>query len=88
MAADLSFRMGWLDSGFRNRICMLVKKAGLPVVAPPLGTERWIELMQVDKKNVGGEIQFVLLKTLGEAVVTKVPEDMLLATLTACTASN
>ncbi len=88
MAADLSFRMGWLDSGFRNRICMLVRKAGLPVVAPPLGTERWIELMQVDKKNVGGEIQFVLLKTLGEAVVTKVPEDMLLATLTACTASN
>ena len=37
--------------------------------------------MQVDKKNAGGEIQFVLLKTLGEAVVTPVPMDLLGATL-------
>ena len=88
MAADLSARMGWLDESFGNRIRMLVKKAGLPVVAPALGAERWIELMQVDKKNIGGEIQFVLLKALGKAVVAKVPEDMLLATLKECVASN
>ena len=81
MAADLSCRMGWLDATLRDRIRALVEKAGLPVVSPALGTERWIGLMQVDKKNAGGEIQFVLLKTLGEAVVTPVPMDLLGATL-------
>ncbi|MCZ4053443.1 bifunctional shikimate kinase/3-dehydroquinate synthase AroKB [Oxalobacter sp. OxGP1] len=81
MAADLSCRMGWLDATLRDRIRALVEKAGLPVVSPALGTERWIGLMQVDKKNAGGEIQFVLLKTLGEAVVTPVPMDLLSATL-------
>ena len=81
MAADLSCRMGWLDATLRDRIRALVEKAGLPVVSPALGTERWVGLMQVDKKNAGGEIQFVLLKTLGEAVVTGVPMDLLNATL-------
>ncbi len=81
MAADLSCRMGWLDTALRDRIVALVEKAGLPVVSPTLGTERWVELMQVDKKNAGGEIQFVLLRTLGEAVVNGVPMDLLDATL-------
>ena len=71
VAADLSCRMGWLDEEARKRIRGLVERAGLPIVAPALGMDRWIELMQVDKKNVGGEIQFVLLKALGDAVVTK-----------------
>lgn len=81
MAADLSCRMGWLDASLRDRIRALVEKAGLPVVSPALGTERWVGLMQVDKKNAGGEIQFVLLRTLGEAVVTTVPMELLNATL-------
>ena len=63
----------------------MVAAARLPIVAPDLGADRWIELMQVDKKNVGGEIQFVLLRPLGSALVTTVPEEMLRATITACT---
>ncbi len=85
MAADLSCRMGLLDENSRDRIRNLVEKAGLPTVAPDLGNDRWIELMEVDKKNVGGEIQFVLLKSMGSAFVTKVPENLLLETLKACT---
>ena len=85
MAADLSSRMGLLDEASGNRITNLVKKAGLPTVAPDLGDDRWISLMEVDKKNVGGEIQFVLLKAMGKAFVTKVPENLLLETLKACT---
>ena len=81
MAADLSCRMGWLDVTSRDRIRALVEKAGLPVVSPDLGVERWVGLMQVDKKNAGGEIQFVLLRALGEAVVTPVPMNLLDATL-------
>ncbi len=85
MAADLSCRMGLLDEVSRDRIRNLVEKAGLPTVAPDLGNDRWIGLMEVDKKNVGGEIQFVLLKTIGNAFVTRVPQNLLLETLKACT---
>lgn len=82
MAADLSSRMGWLDAVSVKRIRALVKKAGLPVVAPVMDTKRWVDLMSVDKKNAGGEIQFVLLKTLGESVVTRAPTELLHETLT------
>ena len=84
MAADLSWRMELLDENSRDRISNLVEKAGLPTIAPDLGNDRWIELMEVDKKNVGGEIQFVLLKSMGSAFVTRVPENLLLETLSAC----
>lgn len=85
MAADLSCRMGLLDERSRDRIRDVVEKSGLPTVAPDLGSDRWIGLMEVDKKNIGGEIQFVLLKAMGHAFVTKVPENLLLETLKACT---
>jgi len=61
----------------------LVKAAGLPVKAPDLGIERWLELMEVDKKNEGGQIKFILIKPLGTPVIMSVPQDVLLATLKA-----
>jgi 3-dehydroquinate synthase len=84
MAADLSHRLGFIDAGARGRIEALVKAAGLPVEAPDLGEERWLELMEVDKKNEGGQIKFILLKPLGTSVIMPVPQEALLATLKAC----
>jgi len=84
MAADLSCRLGFIDAHTRDRLAALVKAAGLPVVAPDLGTGTWMELMQVDKKNEGGVIKFILLRPLGTALITSVPSDMLAQTLTAC----
>ena len=84
MAADLSHRLGFIDAATRSRMTALVQAAGLPVVAPDLGTERWLELMQVDKKNEGGQIKFILLKPLGTPVIMPVPQDALLATLKTC----
>ena len=86
MAADLSQRLGLIDAAERERVAALVRAAGLPDVAPDLGAERWLELMQVDKKNEGGQIRFILLKPLGAPLITTVPQDALLATLQACTA--
>ncbi|GAB3441408.1 bifunctional shikimate kinase/3-dehydroquinate synthase AroKB [Massilia solisilvae] len=86
MAADLSQRLGYIDSAAVERVRALVKAAGLPVVAPDLGAERWIELMEVDKKNEGGQIKFILLKPLGSPCVTSVARETLLETLAACTA--
>lgn len=84
MAADLSHRLGFIDGGTRKRMTALVKAAGLPTVAPDLGAERWLELMQVDKKNEGGQIKFILIKPLGTPVIMPVPQDALLATLKDC----
>ncbi|TWI45472.1 3-dehydroquinate synthase [Pseudoduganella flava] len=84
MAADLSHRLGFIDRATVDRIRTLVEAAGLPVKAPDLGAERWLELMEVDKKNEGGAIKFILLKPLGTAIVTSAPQDALLATIAAC----
>lgn len=81
MAADLSHRLGFIDAMTKTRIAALVKAAGLPTVAPDLGVERWIELMQVDKKNEGGQIRFILIRPLGTPLIMPVPQDMLEATL-------
>ena len=85
MAADLSYRLGYIDLASKERLCALVKAAGLPVVAPDLGTQRWLELMEVDKNHEGGAIKFILLKPLGTTLITSVQQEVLLQTLAACT---
>src|SRR5580765_159625 len=85
MAADLSYRLGYIDATAKNRLTALVKAAGLPATAPDLGLSRWLELMEIDKKNENGRTRFILLKPLGHSLVTDVPQNLLLQTLTACT---
>jgi shikimate kinase / 3-dehydroquinate synthase len=85
MAADLSVRMGYVSPAEQARLVALVTAAGLPTVAPDLGSSRWLDLMEVDKKNEGGQIKFILLKPLGSTIITAAPTDLLTATLTACT---
>ena len=84
MAADLSQRLGYIDSIACERITRLVAAAGLPVTAPDLGRATWRELMEVDKKNEGGVISFILLRPLGKACITAAPDQALAATLDAC----
>ena len=83
MAADLSRRLGLVDEASVRRLRALAEAAGLPTVAPDLGHARWIELMEVDKKNEGGAIKFILIKPLGSPSVTTAPREQLLATLEA-----
>ena len=87
MAADLSHRLGFIDAASKERLTAVVKAAGLPVVAPNLGTARWLELMEVDKKNEGGQIKFILIKPLGTPLITNAPQEILLQTIAACIAS-
>ncbi len=83
MAADLSVRLGYLDEASRARIVKLVAQAKLPVKGPALGTDRYVELMQVDKKAEGGAIKFILLKRFGDTLITRAPDDAVAATLAA-----
>ncbi len=83
LAADLSRRMGWLTDRDVARIRDLIERAGLPVTPPPqLDTARMRELMAVDKKVIEGQLRLVLLRRIGEAVVTAdFPPELLMATL-------
>jgi 3-dehydroquinate synthase len=70
LAADLSRRMGLIAEADVERIGALFRRAGLPVVAPGLGYDAYMDYMGVDKKVEGGRIRFVLFKQLGEAFVS------------------
>jgi 3-dehydroquinate synthase len=67
MAAELSLRLKKIGQGDVGRIRALIARAGLPVKAPPLSPEEMLALMAVDKKAAGGELRFVLLRSIGQA---------------------
>jgi len=82
LAADLSHRLGWIDAADVARLTSLLARAGLPVVAPPIGAGRALALMGLDKKVLAGRIRLVLLRRLGEGVVSgDYPSEALEATL-------
>ncbi len=70
MAADLSARLDWLSREDLARVEQLLLRAKLPVRGPAISAQKMKELMSVDKKVHDGKIRLVLLKALGEAVVT------------------
>lgn len=87
LAAELSARMNMIGRIEVERIRRIYVLAGLPVVAPSLGPEKYLSLMELDKKVEGGKMRFILLRRIGEAVVHSfVPAEVLTETLVECTA--
>ena len=71
MAADLSARHGWLSLDAVRRTEKLLQQSNLPTNTPDeMDTARFLELMAVDKKVVDGGLRLVLLKAIGDAVLT------------------
>ena len=70
LAADLSQRLGWLKTEEVQRIAALFAASSLPVQAPALGVEKYLDLMGLDKKVQDGKIRLVLQKGIGKAVIT------------------
>ncbi|MDH5358871.1 MAG: 3-dehydroquinate synthase, partial [Gammaproteobacteria bacterium] len=71
MAAELSQRMSWIDTDTVERIKKILVAAGLPITTPSdMTSEQFMSLMAVDKKVQNGLIRLVLLKGIGEAVIT------------------
>ena len=70
LAADLSQRMGWLNDAEVKRIHALLSASSLPLKAPNLGVEKYLDLMQSDKKVENGKIRLVLQQGIGKAVIT------------------
>jgi 3-dehydroquinate synthase len=74
LAADLSHRVGLMPVEFVTRLRTLIERAGLPAVPPRLGSDRYLQLMRVDKKAEAGAIRFVLIEALGRAGLHAVPD--------------
>lgn len=70
LAADLSLRMGWLTQAEVKRMHDLLTKARLPLEAPKLGVEKYLDLMQLDKKVSDGKIRLILQQGIGKSVIT------------------
>ncbi len=86
MAVDLSERLGWVDASLNTRLCELLQRAQLPIMAPNMSEVQFLELMAGDKKALDHKIRLVLLRALGEAVVTtEFGTEQLSATLAHCT---
>ena len=85
MALEMSMRLGWIDQAERDRGIRLLQDAGLPVVPPQEMTPaHFMEHMAVDKKVLDGRLRLVLLRQMGEAVITDdYPKEILQATLSA-----
>ncbi|MEZ0330185.1 MAG: 3-dehydroquinate synthase, partial [Methylophilaceae bacterium] len=70
LAADFSRRLGWIDTEQFARITNILKAALLPIDAPDLGVERYLDLMGLDKKVENGKIRLVLQQGIGKSVIT------------------
>lgn len=88
MALDLSMRMGAINNDDCARAVQLLQRANLPVKAPAsMSNERFIELMEIDKKVQDGRLRLVLLHALGQAYVAdNIDSSLLHETLAACRA--
>lgn len=82
MAADLSCQLKLITPVLYNRIRRLIQACGLPIIAPALGIERYLEFMATDKKNlIDNALRFVLLSDLGKTQINIVPTDSVINTL-------
>jgi 3-dehydroquinate synthase len=69
MAAELSRRMKLISEADVQRIRRILLQAELPVVAPKMPAEKYLQLMTLDKKVEAGKSRFIVLNRIGEAVM-------------------
>ncbi|MFA7555391.1 MAG: 3-dehydroquinate synthase [Spongiibacteraceae bacterium] len=75
LAAELSARMGWLSEGDVSSVRQILLRAKLPVELPAMTCEQFLSLMLVDKKVLDGRLRLVLLKHIGEALISSDIQD-------------
>jgi 3-dehydroquinate synthase len=73
LAARTSAALGWIGAADCARIESLLERAGLPTHAAGIDVDELLDRMQLDKKAGSAGLKLVLLKGLGQAVVTQSP---------------
>ncbi|MGH1484898.1 MAG: 3-dehydroquinate synthase [Cellvibrionaceae bacterium] len=86
VAAELSAQLGWIKGGEVDRLRTLLVAAELPVQIPSdMSVEKFLDLMSVDKKVIDGRLRLVLLKAIGESIVTdEAPKEAVASAIGAC----
>ncbi len=69
LAARLSARLGRAAAADAERLAALLAACGLPRALPATDPARLVELMRLDKKNLGGRLRLVLWRGIGQAEV-------------------
>jgi 3-dehydroquinate synthase len=89
LAAALSEKVCDLPAESVSRVKKVVQAIGCPTTAPALdGFEQWMTLMRGDKKTQGGEIKFVLMPKIGQAIVAGAPTGAVQAVIAAHTGAT
>jgi 3-dehydroquinate synthase len=88
MAADLSARLGHISKTDAQRLKRIIASMHLPISPPKLGSQRFMELMQVDKKTEAGQIRYITLGSIGAARIQQVPDATVIETLIATGAAE
>ena len=71
MAADMSCRLGWISQDKVNKINDLLQRAALPASPPEsMSGNDFMDLMSVDKKVLDGKMRLVLMKDIGESIIS------------------
>ena len=71
MAADLSHLMGWISGQDLERTKKIIHRANLPIKCPQIPLDDFLAYMSHDKKVLNGQLRLVLMKQLGQAIITK-----------------
>jgi 3-dehydroquinate synthetase len=84
-SANLSVRLGYCLPGLEERIVSVLKHVGLPTsLTPNLSPQALFDAMGSDKKRLGGQLRFVLLRDIGDVFVANdVPTSAVFETLEA-----
>ncbi|WP_114639457.1 3-dehydroquinate synthase [Polynucleobacter necessarius] len=83
LGADLSCRLNYISQAEVQRLTNIIQSMNLPITPPKFGSQRYMELMQVDKKTEGGQIRYVVLENIGKAKIQSVADEQVIETLVA-----
>ena len=76
-AAGIGQTLGFTDPALVERQRRILQRFGLPVEAPGVDPEKVLAAMTMDKKTEAGSVKWVLLESLGKAVVSRdVPQEL------------
>jgi len=67
MAARLSEQLNYAPNGTESTILNCYLAASLPTTIPSFSADAWLDAMGHDKKNIGSQIRYILLRDIGDA---------------------
>ncbi|MBR1674764.1 MAG: 3-dehydroquinate synthase [Eubacterium sp.] len=75
MASYISLKKGFITKNDLNRIIAVITRFDLPKLPKDLDVKQIIELTKNDKKMVGNTVKFILLRSIGEAFISREVSD-------------